>query len=93
MNKIYFILLSSIIFAFFMQINICGEDIGAAPEIKANNFSDNLKIKGRVVDSKTGEPIIGATIAVKGTTAGAFSDNNGNFSISVQDTNAILAMY
>lgn len=39
------------------------------------------KIAGKIVDSKTGEPIIGANVAVKGTTRGAATDLDGKYSI------------
>jgi outer membrane receptor for ferrienterochelin and colicin len=38
-------------------------------------------ISGKVVDAKTGEPIIGANVSVTGTTKGAATDLDGNFSI------------
>ena len=38
-------------------------------------------IKGQVVD-EMGEPIIGATVMVKGVTGGTITDIDGNFSIS-----------
>ena len=42
------------------------------------------RITGKVVD-KNGEPIIGANVVVKGTTNGAVTDMDGNFSLSVTD--------
>ncbi|MCD6206281.1 MAG: TonB-dependent receptor [Candidatus Marinimicrobia bacterium] len=39
------------------------------------------KISGRVVDKKTGEPLIGCNIIVEGTTVGAAADENGDFYI------------
>lgn len=41
-------------------------------------------IKGTVADSKTGETLIGATVVVKGSTEGAATDVNGNFSFTTQ---------
>ncbi len=43
----------------------------------------SVKIKGQVVDGKTKETIVGATVLVKGTTTGAATDINGNFSLDV----------
>ena len=40
------------------------------------------KIAGQIVDSKTGKPIIGANIAIKGTTQGAATDLDGKYAIS-----------
>lgn len=37
-------------------------------------------IRGRVIDKKTGEPLMGATIQVEGSTLGTVADMDGNFS-------------
>lgn len=47
-------------------------------------FAQTGTVKGKVVD-ETGEPIIGANIVEKGTTNGAITDVDGNYSISVKD--------
>ena len=40
------------------------------------------KIKGTIVDSKTGEPVIGASVKVKGTKLAAVTDLNGEFELN-----------
>lgn len=40
------------------------------------------QITGRVIDQQTGTPVVGATVAVKGTAVTAVTDNNGNFTIN-----------
>lgn len=40
-------------------------------------------VTGKVTDAATGEALIGVTVLVKGTTQGALTDINGNFSIPV----------
>ncbi|MEO7043756.1 MAG: SusC/RagA family TonB-linked outer membrane protein, partial [Ferruginibacter sp.] len=45
-------------------------------------FAQNLQITGRVT-SKTNEPLVGATVAVKGGSAVTLTDANGNYSIAV----------
>jgi iron complex outermembrane receptor protein len=47
------------------------------------------KITGNVKD-KNGEPLIGVTVAEKGTTNGTFTDVDGNFSLAVSDANATI---
>ena len=47
-------------------------------------------VKGTVTDAKTGEPIIGATILVKGTTTGTITNLQGEYTIEVPDENAII---
>jgi outer membrane receptor protein involved in Fe transport len=44
-------------------------------------LESNGGIKGKVTDGKSGEAVIGATIVVKGTTKGAYTDLKGFFSI------------
>lgn len=47
------------------------------------------KIKGTIVDSKTGEPVIGASVKVKGTKLAAVTDQNGEFELNTH-ANATL---
>ncbi|MRG47388.1 SusC/RagA family TonB-linked outer membrane protein [Chitinophaga sp. SYP-B3965] len=42
-----------------------------------------IEVKGRVLDAKTKEPVIGATVAVKGTSIGAITDLNGDFVLKI----------
>jgi TonB-linked SusC/RagA family outer membrane protein len=49
-------------------------------------------IKGRVTD-KSGEPLIGVSIKVQGTTTGAVSDVNGNYSITAQPNANLIVSY
>ena len=53
--------------------------LNAKKEVKTNN----KKLKGIIKDSKTGEPIIGASIAVEREEIGAISDINGHFEMNV----------
>lgn len=39
------------------------------------------EVYGKIVDSKTGEPLIGANVVMKGTTMGAAADIDGNYKI------------
>ena len=41
----------------------------------------NATVSGKVVDSRTNEILIGATVAIKGTTNGATTDANGEFAL------------
>jgi hypothetical protein len=44
-------------------------------------FSQTGSIKGQIEDSETGEPLIGATVLMQGTTKGAVTDVDGNYII------------
>ena len=48
-----------------------------------NMLAQNITVTGQVVDV-TSEPIIGASVVVKGTTNGTITDFDGNFTLSVQ---------
>jgi TonB-linked SusC/RagA family outer membrane protein len=47
---------------------------------------------GRVVSAEDGEPIVGATVMVKGTTTGTITNVNGNFTIALPGSNRTLVI-
>ena len=51
--------------------------------------AQNVKVKGTVISANDNEPLIGATVKVKGTGTGAVTDIDGNYTITV-DRNATL---
>lgn len=53
-------------------------------------YAQNISVRGKVLSSKDNTPMAGASITIKGTTAGTITDDKGNFQISVPDRNAIL---
>ncbi|MDO4497164.1 MAG: TonB-dependent receptor [Bacteroidales bacterium] len=53
-------------------------------------LAQNIRVKGTIIDDER-NPVIGATIMVKGTTNGTTTDFDGNFSIEAEK-NAILAI-
>jgi hypothetical protein len=54
------------------------------------NKQFNGRIIGRITDADSGEPIIGCTVMIKGTTTGTVSDVDGKFSLDAPSLNAIL---
>ena len=46
-------------------------------------YGQNGKIAGKISDKTYGDAVIGATVAIKGSSTGAATDVDGNFSISV----------
>ncbi|OJY85747.1 MAG: SusC/RagA family TonB-linked outer membrane protein [Sphingobacteriales bacterium 44-15] len=48
-----------------------------------------ITVKGSITNEK-GQPLAGATITIKGTGQSVVSDNNGNYSITVPSTKAVL---
>lgn len=55
--------------------------------------AQNVNVSGTVTSSLDGEPLIGVTVMVKGTTTGTASDVNGNFSISVKPGSTLYFSY
>jgi len=49
-----------------------------------------MQVSGVVVDAKTGEPIIGAAVLLRGTTTGTVTDFDGNYDLSVPSEEAVL---
>ena len=54
-------------------------------------YGQNLTIKGHVSDISK-EPIIGASVVVKGSNLGTITDVDGNFSLTVPGKNAIIVV-
>ena len=49
-------------------------------------------VKGTVTDAETGEPLIGVTVVVKGTTLGTLTDINGQFSLRLPQREALVSI-
>lgn len=47
-------------------------------------------VSGKVTDAATGEPLLGVTVVVKGTTIGQITDQMGNFAITIPEKEATL---
>ena len=59
---------------------------------KAEQQQDNNKVSGTITD-KSGEPIIGANVVIKGTTNGTITDIDGNFDLSVPSNATLQVSY
>ena len=55
------------------------------------NAQNRITVKGIVNDEK-GNPIVNASVLVKGTTTGVTTDANGTFSISVPGSKSVLVV-
>ncbi len=49
-----------------------------------------VNVTGNVKEAKSGEPIIGATVMIQGTSTGTVTDFDGNFSLTAPDSKATL---
>lgn len=52
--------------------------------------AQTTKVTGNVVSAEDGEPVIGASVIVKGTTVGTVTDFDGNFSLEVPANSKLL---
>ncbi len=64
----------------------------ANPAIAAEAPQQNVKVSGQVVDPD-GEPLIGATVRVKGTDTGTMTDLDGNFQLDVPGNGTLVVSY
>lgn len=55
-------------------------------------FAQNITVKGTVVD-ETGQPAIGVSVQIKGTTQGAATDVNGEFTLNTQKNATLIFSY
>ena len=55
-------------------------------------FAQEITLKGNVKDL-TGEPIIGGSVLVKGTTNGTITDFDGNYTLNVPSSAIIVFSY
>ena len=62
------------------------------PLQKTQTSGKKVKVRG-VIKDETGEPIIGATVRVKGQSEGTVSDFDGNFTLDVTDDNTLQISY
>ena len=56
-------------------------------------YAQQFSITGVVTDKKLKEPIIGASVIVKGTTNGTVTDLDGNFTIQVSKENVLVISF
>ncbi len=75
---------------FYLLFNSRGVDRNEVYEF--TSVQKAKKIKGTVVDSK-GEPIIGASVLVKGTSNGTITDVDGNFSLNASQGSVLVVSY
>jgi TonB-linked SusC/RagA family outer membrane protein len=53
-------------------------------------IGQNFPVTGNVVDKTSGEPLVGATVSVKGSSASTVTDAKGNFSITMPQKGSVL---
>ena len=56
-------------------------------------YAQNVKVRGQLVDAETGEPLIGASVVVEGTTQGSVTDVDGYFTQSAPASATLVFSY
>lgn len=75
-----------------LTFGLAGGLIVCPVSVKAAVTQQTVKVKGQVVD-QDGEPLIGATVRVKGATTGSVTDIDGNFVIDAASNATLLISY
>lgn len=57
------------------------------------SWAQNQKVMGQVVDSSSGEPLIGVSVTAKGAKTGAVTDANGNYTVEVPAKSTLVFSY
>lgn len=50
-------------------------------------------VKGKIVDARSGDPLIGATVMLEGSSSGAVADVNGDFSVEVAKKGNVILLF
>ncbi|WP_064198055.1 MULTISPECIES: TonB-dependent receptor [Emticicia] len=75
---------------FILLFSLLGVDVGFAKN-QPNTFKTvDITVKGKVTDAETGDGLPGVSVSAKGSTKGAVTDVNGEYSITVSDGKAVL---
>lgn len=65
--------------------------LGLCCSISFVAMAQNHEVRGTVYDSDN-EPVIGASVVIKGTTTGVYTDTDGNYKLSLKDPNSTLVI-
>jgi len=64
--------------------------VGLNTRVNAGEFQQ-MRVTGKVSDSKTGDGLPGVNVIILGTTIGTITENNGNYSINVPGASSVLS--
>lgn len=81
-----------VLFSLMLTFGLAGGLTVCPVSVKAAVTQQTVKVKGQVVD-QDGEPLIGATVRVKGATTGSVTDIDGNFVIDAASNATLLISY
>ena len=78
-----------------VMLSLCafgGMAVYPTPAMATVAQSPTIKVRGQVVD-ELGEPLLGATIRVKGGSTGTTTDLDGNFQLEVPGNSTLLVSF
>ena len=82
-----------LLFSVMLALGVAGGMMLCPTPVMASvTQSQTLKVSGQVVDQE-GEPLIGATVKVKGTSTGVATDYDGNFQLDVPANATLVVSY
>ena len=81
-----------VLFSLMLTLGMMGGLTVCPVSVKAAVTQQTIKVKGQVVD-QDGEPLIGATVRVKGAQSGSVTDLDGNFEIEASSNATLLISY
>ncbi len=76
-------------FILFLPMGVMGRDFSVSDLL----LKKDIPVKGKVVDSISGEPLIGVTIKVKGGTGGATTNASGEFELETSEDAILQVSY
>ena len=91
-KHLYFSVAFACSMAFMPMSANAGTSISQETSVQAVQQSGNHKVTGKVVDA-SGEPLIGASVMVEGTTEGTVTDIDGNFMLNTKPTAKLVFSY
>lgn len=87
------VLCKLVVLAIFCSLGINGQASQPSENVERDTYSQQDKrITGNIKDDM-GEPVIGASVSVKGTTNGTITDVDGNFTLQVPENAILLVSY
>lgn len=93
-NKDVFTILGLLFENTYVNYKVVDKDVILTVTDKRSASDEEIqKVIGVVKDDRTGEPIIGANIVVKGTTNGTITDIDGQFSMDLSEGTTLLISY
>ncbi len=81
-----------VLFSLMLTLGVTGGLTVCPVNVNAAVTQQTIKVKGQVVD-QAGEPLIGATVRVKGAQSGSVTDMDGNFQIDAASNATLVVSY